>query len=337
MAFEGQGRATGAGSLPFTDVSEALNVMFASSPDLPYWPQLPQLSLNEGMNEQVSEGMPGLTVREGKRVIVMDDDFFVAVEELFANHESGNTDAGAISPEYGAALEPFFAAVKDHPADEAKAQISGPVTFGMSILDEEGTPILYNDVLCEVVVKHLALKARWLAARIRQAGKRPVVFVDEPFLASFGTPFFGWSKERVQEVLRATYPADAVTGSHCCSNTDWNIFLDGGADIVSFDAFEFADNFMAYKSEIAQFIERGGTIAWGIVPTDPDAIANADAGELAGRMEGMFGKLEPYGLTRAALLQHSLITPACGLGTRPADAALRAVELNADVSRRLRG
>jgi hypothetical protein len=41
MTFFGNCRATGIGSLPATDVRQAVETVLACCPDLPHWPQLP--------------------------------------------------------------------------------------------------------------------------------------------------------------------------------------------------------------------------------------------------------------------------------------------------------
>ncbi len=320
MPFEGRCRVTGIGSLAVTDVEEALDIVFELAGGLPYLPQLPQLSPNERMNEQVYEGLPGLHERDGKWVIAQNDEFFLAVDRLFQQFEDPDANAGAFSPDHANALEGFLARVRESGAEEAKAQVSGPVTVAMSLLDEEGTPALYNDVLRDVIVKHLSLKVRWLGAQIEAAGARPVIFVDEPFLASFGTPFFGWTQpEQPRQVIEQVYAAAPIKGTHCCSNTDWSIFLESSVDIVSFDAFGFAQNFLTYREPLTAFLQRGGNIAWGIVPTDPEDLEATSAEELTPRLREMVDKLAGYGVERQRVLRQSLITPACGLGTRPAE------------------
>ena len=77
---------------------------------------------------------------------------------------------------------------------------------------------------------------------------------------------------------------------------------------------------------------RGGTIAWGIVPTDPDALAGETVKSLRQRMDGLLGKVEALGFSRERILRQSLITPARGLGTRPPAAAARALELARDLA-----
>jgi len=338
MGFEGRCRVTGIGSLATSSVEEALDFAFEFAPDLPYLPQLPRLSPNEGMNEQMYEGLPGLGRRDGKWLIVQDDAFFEAVAALFERFENPDDEAGRMSPRVSAALAGFLQRVKASGVAEAKAQVSGPVTVGMSLLDEEGTPSSTTDVLRDVLVKHLSLKVRWLARQIQAAGARPVIFVDEPFLTSFGTPFFGWTRpEQPREVIEQVYAAAPVKGTHCCANTDWTIFLQSSVDIVSFDAFGYATAFLTYRAELVEFIRRGGNIAWGIVPTDPEALAATSAAELVARLREQLAKLASWGLDRGAILRQSLLTPSCGLGSRPPETARPAFEIARVVSEALRG
>jgi len=337
MTFLGNCRATGIGSLPHTDVREAVEAVFAYSPDLPYWPQLSRVSHAEGMNEQATVGLAGVKVTEDGRLrLVQDEAFYVGVERLLEAYENRDDSVAKMTPDSAAAFEPFVAAVAERGAAEAKGQVSGPITVGMAILGEDGNPILYDDVLREVLVKFLHLKVRWQRRRLAAAGARPVLFVDEPFLASFGTPFFSWGADQVREVLEAVAEGAETAGSHCCSNTDWSIFLKSRLAVISFDAFAFAENFLMYRDDLAGYLSRGGNIAWGIVPTDPESLAGLTAAALRERLLALVSKVEALGFRRDQVLAQSLITPACGLGTRDLATARRALELVRDLAAGLR-
>jgi methionine synthase II (cobalamin-independent) len=250
--------------------------------------------------------------------------------------EAGDAAVAAMTPESAAAFDPFVAEAQSRGAREAKGQVAGPVTVGMAILGEDGTPILYNDVLRDLLVKFLALRVRWQADRLRGAGAEPIIFVDEPFLASFGTPFFGWGVQQVREVLEAVAAGAPTAGSHCCSNTDWTIFLGSRLKIVSFDAFAFAEQFFVYRDALAAFLSRGGNVAWGIVPTDEESLAGLSVPALRQRLLGLVARVEALGFRRDQVLRQSLITPSCGLGTRPAATAQRAQELARGLASSLR-
>lgn len=336
MTFFGHCRATGIGSLPVADVRAAVEAVLTFAPDLPYWPQLPRLSHAEGMTEQAAAGLPGLHVEDGRLRLLEDDAFFAGVDRLLAAYEAGDASVAALPPASAAALEPFLAAVESRGLREAKGQIAGPITVGMAILGEDGNPILYNDVLRDVLAKFLYLRVRWQEERIAAAGARPVVFVDEPFLASFGNPFFNWSAEQAREVLEAAAAGAETSGAHCCANTDWSIFLESRLAIVSFDAFEFAENFFLYRDALAAFLARGGNVAWGIVPTAPELLAGVTPAALRERFLALVAKVEALGFRREQVLAQSLITPACGLGTRDPATADRALRMVHDLAAGLR-
>ena len=59
MSFEGRCRVTGIGSFACAGVDEAMAMVREFAPELPFLPQLPRLSPNERMNEQMYDGLPG--------------------------------------------------------------------------------------------------------------------------------------------------------------------------------------------------------------------------------------------------------------------------------------
>ncbi|MCM8789956.1 MAG: hypothetical protein NC916_02940, partial [Candidatus Omnitrophica bacterium] len=57
-----KGLATGIGSLPHKDADEALDLIFKYFPAIPFWPQLPNRDIREGMVAQFSENLPCLKI-----------------------------------------------------------------------------------------------------------------------------------------------------------------------------------------------------------------------------------------------------------------------------------
>jgi methionine synthase II (cobalamin-independent) len=162
------------------------------------------------------------------------------------------------------------------------------------------------------------LKARWLARRLKQVADGVLVTLDEPYLCSFGSAFVNVPRENVIAAIgtavAAVHREGALAGLHCCGNTDWSLVLATAVDVISFDAWEFAQGLSLYLAELSAFLERGGTLAWGIVPASrvseeirPRALADALAERVA--------LFEAKGLERATLYRQALLTPTCGLGT----------------------
>jgi hypothetical protein len=88
--------------------------------------------------------------------------------------------------------------------------------------------------------------------------------------------------------------------------------------------------------EVDDYDARDGNIAWGIVPTDPDALGPLSAKALRKRLLEFVARIEPLGFKREQVLAQSLITPSCGLGSRDIETATRALELTRDLAAGLR-
>lgn len=166
-------------------------------------------------------------------------------------------------------------------------------------------------------------------------GVKTIIFFDEPSLSSFGSAFSGLNREEVIVSLNECFGAvNGLTGVHCCGNTDWSLLLSTNLDILSFDAYGYLETLALYPEELRKFLERGGLLAWGIVPTS-DEIEKEDPESLVGRFRVGVNSLSKNGID-PALLQWAIITPSCGTASLPIPLAERVCRVTAEVSRRLR-
>jgi hypothetical protein len=127
---------------------------------------------------------------------------------------------------------------------------------------------------------------------------------------------------------------EALIGLHCCGNTDWKMVFGLEVDIVSFDAYRFGDKLNLVPREIIAFIDRGGLLAFGLVPTSEyrDEIQEEHLYE---RFISILGGFEEKGLSKDILLKSSLFTPSCGMGPLDEGRAKRIMELTASLSERI--
>ncbi len=107
--------------------------------------------------------------------------------------------------------------------------------------------------------------------------------------------------------------------------------MEAGPDIVNFDAYSYMDYFLIYPEHIADFILKGGKIAWGIVPTFVFK-GNETIKELKSNLIDGIQMLKRHGIKSEIILSHSLITPACGMGTMKEEHAEKALYLLAELS-----
>jgi methionine synthase II (cobalamin-independent) len=345
MAFNPNCLATAIGSVPYLDASVACETILDAIPEMPLWPQLSRVDFREQMEIQFSEGLPCVVLDETKERMFFDTsgDPTEKLGEFYENVVSDNLEYFKISRDYGRGIyemekrlsEANIASVKFF-----KSQVTGPITFGLGIVDENKRAIYYNDVFRDVVIKGITMKARWLLDRFKRLGYSQVCFVDEPILSAFGSSTYV-SVQRtdvvkfLSEVIDAVHNEDALAGSHCCGNTEWPILIDAGVDIISFDAYEFGETISYYPEQIAEFLEKGGVIAWGIVPTS-DEISRETSDSLAKRLEERVKNLAGKGIDESLIWERCLLTPSCGTGTRSIELSDKTFHTLSELSRLLR-
>ena len=325
------------GSMPHTDAESACSTITRHLKDIPVWPQLPKRSYSENMYVQYSQGFPGVVVEDNKIYVNHSQDLTKSLEEFYTAYLENNADKYPISPDYAAGLQRFLDLDNLSPI-AVKGQVTGPVTWGLTITDESKKAIIYDDALGDVVPKLLRLKASWMEKQLRQLSKNTIIFVDEPYMAAFGSVGVMLSREQVISLEEEVFKGiSGLKGVHCCGNTDWSVLLETSADIISFDAYNYAQSLALYPTEVKRFLDRGGTIAWGIVPNDEESIEKESAASLNDRLEEAMAPFTRNGSPFKQLLRQGLLTPSCGLASMATEeAADRVLELLSELSARIR-
>ncbi|MBI2934915.1 MAG: methionine synthase [Chloroflexi bacterium] len=331
---------TAVGSMPQADPQQALRMVLRFLPQIPAWPQLPRRSFTENMYVQFSEGFPGFVVEDDRFSVSSSAE--ASLEPLYRAYLEDNFRAWRVTPEYAAGLYPFLDAVKgaggNVPRLASKGQMTGPISWGLTVTDENKRPLLYNDTLADALAKHLHLKARWQHSVLAGTSPFCIVTVDEPFMSAYGSAFVSLTREKVVSLLEEVFSGikGDLKGLHCCGNTDWSVLLGTTADILNPDVYNYAQSFNLYPEEIKAFLQRDGIVAWGIVPTDENSLKKETVSSLRDRLEEAIAPLPRKGIPFRPLLERSLVTPSCGLSSLSIEACELALETLSGLSRELR-
>jgi methionine synthase II (cobalamin-independent) len=322
--------------MPHTDPKEACSLVSRYLKDIPAWPQLPKRAFTENMYAQFSEGFPGAVVGGETLFIDRAKDFDKELEEFYAAYLENNIDKYPVTRDYAAGLYSFLD-LKNLKPLAVKGQVTGPVTWGLTVTDSEKRSVIYDDTLGDAVAKFLRLKASWQEKTLRKISKNTIIFVDEPYMSAFGSIAMNLSKERVVSLLEEVFRGLAgLKGVHCCGNTDWSVLLGADFDILSFDAYNYAQSLSLYPAEVKRFLEKGGAIAWGIVPNDEESLVKETVASLKDRLEEAMAPFTRDGLPFQQLVIHGLLTPSCALASVSEEAASRALELLSGLSADIR-
>jgi hypothetical protein len=335
-------KKTTIGSLPYTDPKKACDLVLKYTHDFPAWPQLPRRSFRENMCVQYSEKFPGIIVDEkNAKVSVSWERFGLELAEFYSHFEKFKSDIDyfKISEDYAAGFYEMKARIERGEAGTVKCQTVGPITFGMTVKDEKGRPIYYEPSMRQAVEYQCLMKSVWQISRFydMKGMDEIMLFLDEPYLASYGSAFTSISKDDiissisgVVTALRVEY-GNMKIGVHCCANTDWSILCETGIDLISFDSYGFFDSLALYSGKLAEFVENGGGLAWGIVPTGEEHLKLENAGSLSTRLRESVKTLVSKGINEKKLLAKSFVTPACGFGSQSEDTAEKCLKLLSEI------
>ncbi|MBU4534033.1 MAG: hypothetical protein U1D96_09775 [Eubacteriales bacterium] len=340
------------GSLPYRSPEPALTLIGRETPLIPHWPQLPLRGAQEGFVLQNLNLLMevGVLERDGEKVVFATEaedwpDRLAAFYMIYLAVEEGDEkalDQFAMPEESATGFYAFLEAMKTGTGDAVclKGQVVGPLTAGFQLTDRAGRPAYYDDQIRDVIVKNLAMTARWQARVLAQFGLKTLIFIDEPGISIFGqSTYITVTRQMIIDDMNAVVDGiragGADSGIHSCAAVDWSILFESHTGVVSFDAYDYFDSMLPYRSELSRFLDRGGVVAWGIVPTSEAARAETPE-TLAARLNAGWAQLTERGLNRANLQNQALITPACGTGTLPEDLAEHIYRLTTGVSRTLR-
>jgi hypothetical protein len=352
--FLPEGLATGIGSLPYVDPQEALSLILAEMPDIPHWPQLPLRGNTEHFVHQFLQPLLdcGLLMAEDRHWVFdpSSENFVASLTEFYTVCLPAETGEALCRSAYLPAFESasglyaFLACARSGGLQNAKyvkGQLAGPLSMALELKDRQGRPAYYHGDLRDAIVRTMALNARCQAKVLSGTGRIPIIFMDDPAVCAYGSRLhLALDREMIVEdmnfIIGAIQSENALAGIHCCGAVDWSLLLETRLQILSLDAYRFGTSLIPYAANLCRFIERGGVIAWGIVPTLDDPFGES-VQSLQKRLDGLLKDLFPTRQARERAIRQSMLTPACGTGLLSEERARRIYQLTAEFSRQMRG
>ncbi len=311
-----RGLATGIGSLPGVDPTEAAELVLRVHPDLPAIPQLG--TPREGVVAQWAGALPEVTVAPDGSLILDPD-------------RVGGEIVAAFTDESHAGLLGFLdvAAVREPAITRVKAQVVGPLTLGVALTDAGMAPDVAFARSAEAVEAWLAALDALLARRLR--GVRPLVFLDEPALVLWKRDTAPIEREHATDLLSGALAAcSAETGVHVCGDGDVRLAFEAGPTVLGLPV---GDALVADVGTLVRHLDADGWIAWGAVPTDRPIGESPDP--LWRRLVSLWCELTRRGCEPIRMRNQAIVTPACGLASHGPTQAERALRLAAEMAERV--
>ena len=308
MTFKARCMTTAMAIMPHTNIEEALEL--ALSLDVPFWPQLPKISFYEDMYAQASQNFPGIVVDTEKKRLDFNTSRFE--RELWDYSEKMNyAETFALSKEYSSVYHKFLN--KDLQGYHAiRGQVTGPISLGFNVMDEDRKPIIYNDEVRTILFDFIQKKTNVQYHALREKNLDAFVWLDEPGLDYVFSGLSGYNDRQAKEDYWSFLQGlEGPKGLHLCPNVNLPYLLELGVEILSFDAYQIESMPKEYATAAAKFLKNGGVISWGIVPTESSVLAKETPETLAKLLIDYWEVIsENTDLSLKQIAEQALVAPA---------------------------
>ncbi len=341
-------KTTHIGSIPLEEAERAVKLVF-DSVDIPAWPQLSKIK-KEGMLLQFNEGFPGFNWNDEKIEVSsarFEEEmlgFYEAYLQVTEENKLEILENFALSEDVARGFKAFLELGKDRNFSIVKGQITGPFTLATALKTDTGEIPLFRDDLRDLITKFVAIKALAQGIKLKTLAPKVIIFMDEPGLVSFGSSaFITISKNDVitmlNEIANLLKKHQIIPGIHVCANTSWDVVLESEIEILNFDSFNFYDKFIIYDRYIKNFLEKENKyIAWGVIPTDREHLGKVNLEDIYNKFKTQLKDMsEKIEFSEEKILEKSLITPACGMGSLDIKLAEKGFNLLKSFKNRLLG
>lgn len=306
-------------------------MIWRSIPAAPHWPQLPNLGAESSFVGQYLRPLIETGVIKDfatPRFQLESPDWtgrMTRFYELYLRAESGDSEAlnaFGFTAEGGAGFQSFCKDIELRDTKSVvlvKGQLSGPLTVGLQITDTDRRASYYDETQRDLLVKALAMHAEWQTKCLRRYGYPVLISIDDPSLFAYGTSTHVSLDRRIlisqiNEIADGILRQGGIPGVHVCAGTDWTLLFDSKVQVVNFDAYEYMRSMLVLAGSLNHFLERGGILSWGIVPTSAKALGET-VESLQERLEANIAGLVARGVDESRLRAQSMLTPSCGTGT----------------------
>lgn len=335
MTIPGNLQTTAMAVMPHKDADRALDL--ALTMDIPFWPQLPHVSYTEDMYVQAAEHFPGILLDMENRTLRFSmEKFIIEFEETMAHFDE--PEYFDISKEYSVVYHRFLEMdLSGRPA--IRGQLEGPISFGFNVLDQDKRPILFEDTVRSFMLEFMSKRINVQLERLKQMNSNAFMFVDEPGLQFLFSALSGYDSTKAKSDMEDFFAMiQRPRGIHLCGNPDWDFLLNLDLDILSLDIYQNGEIFASYSKSIKRFLDRGGIIVWGVVPTNFEPFETENINTLEARLTEVLNFLIDKGIDREFLISRSLISPAtcCLVNPDGEKTVEKAFKVVTELSQRLR-
>ncbi len=335
-----------AGALAYETLDSAVRMSAKLFDKMPYLPFLPNIDENDTLLNRTLSHIPGVKL-DGKKVLfkVGSEKYkkaLIDLEKACNNPTEELLEPYAIESVF---MEKFEHLINKFHPTEACVNILGPFTLSQILLNAAEEQMPADKSFRKLFIQAVCVKAFWFINKIKNISKTitPIIILEEPILANLG------NLRRDDETLTTEYvtglfakivekiqPTGALVAVQCFDKCDWKIPINAGVDIISFDAYNNPNNLCIIPDSILEFLERGGKINWGIVPTlNEHIVKNINLDILEKRFLNTLDGLVVAGVPRPLVYNSAFVSIQGDVNNLPVIFAEKALILSTQLAKRI--
>ena len=273
------------GALPYETNEAATKMMVKLFENVPYLAMLPVISADENILFRTLSNVQGVRVKDRKAVLETEEKIFkqalLRLDAAYNNMSVENIEPYAINSVF---FPKYLQILKRIQPKDTVLNLLGPFSVSIALTKKDGPLVLLDKCYRKFVIQTITLKAAWAINKIREVAPetKPVIVLEEPSYYQYGDikrENEDLTRDIVlnmfSKVIRKIKELGAVVAVQSFEKCDWQIPIEAGVDIISFDAYNNPNNLNIIAEKVNDFLAAGGRINWAIVPVKNEAMVKS--------------------------------------------------------------
>ncbi len=305
------------GSLPYHNTKLCKQMMLRLYENVPFLPYLPKINSEDNIIKRTTDNLPCLYIND--KGITLENDITMlnsALEEYDSDINKVNGyEKFSSSAVY---INEYLAILKRLQPTETVLRLFGPFSLMQKIQNIEINDLLSEQNYRKYIVLSYSLKAQWFINLIQKTvpNIKILILFEEPLLNKFGSikrRYDSVTKESLitlyAKIFSKIHHLGGYVGVECFEKCNWQIPIDSGVDLISFDGYNNPSSLSIIYKKINNFLAGGGYINWGFVPVNSEnTVKNLKPDVLSDKLTKSMTQLACDGVHSELLFSRSTVS-----------------------------
>ena len=273
------------GALPYNNIDLTSTMMVKLFSNIPYLPLLPQINPCDNLYAITLCGIPGIKIKGKTCILKSNTEKFrndcITLDEVYNNPSAKNLEHYKFEPVFWDKYIQIIGKIKPK---KTIINLLGPLSISQLLMKEDDEQFLADKLLRKLIIQAVCVKAMYAISKIREISPdtTPIIMLEEPLLYKLGDikrECEAVTSDTIvnlyMKVFQKIKEYNGIVGVQSFSKCDWQVPIEAGADIISFDAYTNPNNLSIIPDKINNFLENGGKINWGIIPVQSETSLKA--------------------------------------------------------------